>query len=63
MLGSSPFTQEVDESMLPKGFKLSTMESYNGMTDPIDHLEMFFTSIDTPKRVYLFNLAPRNISC
>ena len=33
MLGSSPFTKEVDKSMPPKGFKLPTMESYDGMTD------------------------------
>ena len=40
-LGNSPFTQEVDEAMPPKGFKLPTMESYDGTIDPIDHLEMF----------------------
>ena len=45
MLGSSPFTQEVDESMLPNGFKLLTIESYDGTVDPIDHLEMFRISM------------------
>ena len=45
MLGSSPFTQEVDKSVPPKGFKLPTMESYDKTTDPIDHLEMFRTSM------------------
>ena len=32
MLGSSPFTQEVDQAMPPKGFKLPTMEAYDGRT-------------------------------
>ena len=45
MLGSSQFTLEVDEAMLPKGFKLPTMESYDRTIDPIDHLEMFRTSM------------------
>ena len=44
-LKNSPFTQEFDESMPPKGFKLPTMDSYDGMVDLIDHLEMFRTSI------------------
>ena len=43
MLGSAPFTQEVDEVIPPKGFKLLTMETYNRSIDPIDHLEMFRT--------------------
>ena len=45
MLGSSLFTHKVDKSMLPKGFKFLTMESYDGMVDPIDHLEMFCISM------------------
>ena len=45
MLGSSSFTPKVDESMPPKGFKLPTMESYDGTVDLIDHLEMFCISM------------------
>ena len=45
MLGSSPFTKEVHKAMPPKGFKLPTMKSYGGTTNPIDHLEMFRTSM------------------
>ena len=37
--------QEVDESMTPKGFKLPTMEWYDGAVDPINHLETFCTSL------------------
>ena len=43
--GSSPFTKEVDEAMPPKGFKLPTMESYDGTIDRINHLEIFCTSM------------------
>ena len=45
MLGSSSFTQEVDDATRPKGFNLITMEAYYGSADPIDHLEMFRTSM------------------
>ena len=31
--------------MPPKGFKLLAMESYDGTVDPINHLEMFCTSM------------------
>ena len=41
MFGSFPFTQEVDNIMPLKGFKLPKMESYDETTDLIDHLEMF----------------------
>ena len=45
LLGSSPFTQEVDDTMPPKGFKLFTMESYDETTNLINHLDMFRTSM------------------
>ena len=45
ILGSFLFTSDVDESMPPKGFKLPTKESYDGTADPINHLEMFRTSM------------------
>ena len=45
LLGSSPFTQEVDDTMPPKGFKLITMESYDETTNLINHLDMFRTSM------------------
>ena len=45
MLESFQFTQEVEESMPPKSFKLPTMESYDGTTDLINNLEMFCTSM------------------
>ena len=45
MLGNSSFTQRVDESILHKRFNLPNMESYDRTADPIDHLEMFCTSM------------------
>ena len=45
MLRSFPFTHEVDKFVPPKGFKLPTMESYDGTVDPIDNLEMFCISM------------------
>ena len=45
MLGSSHFTQKVNKTMPSKGFKLPTTESYHGMVNPINHLEMFGTNM------------------
>ena len=45
MFGSSPFTQEINKAMPSEGFKLPTMNVCNESADPIDHLEMFRTSM------------------
>ncbi|OMO90118.1 S-locus glycoprotein [Corchorus olitorius] len=45
MLSSSPFSKKIDETLPPQGFKLPIMETYDGTSDPIDHLEMFKTNI------------------
>ncbi|OMP05634.1 Retrotransposon gag protein [Corchorus olitorius] len=45
MLSSSPFNKKIDETLPPQGFKLPIMETYDGTSDPIDHLEMFKTNM------------------
>ena len=51
MRWSSLFTQEFDDTMPPTGVKLCTVESYDGISDLIDHLEMFQTSSLSKDRV------------
>lgn len=33
----SPFAERIQTSLVPQLFKLPTLESYDGPTDPIDH--------------------------
>ena len=37
----SPFTREIKEEPLPTGFKIPQIPSYEGKTDPRDHLDTF----------------------
>ena len=37
----SPFTREIKEEPLPHGFKMPQIPSYEGKTDPRDHLDAF----------------------
>ena len=39
----SPFTTSVNSFPLPQKFRLPQIESYNGVKDPLDHLEIFKT--------------------
>ena len=39
----SPFTASVNSFPLPQKFRMPQMESYNGVKDPLDHLETFKT--------------------
>lgn len=32
-----PFAEHIQTSHVPKWFKLLSLESYNGSTDPVDH--------------------------
>lgn len=37
----SPFAPQIDREQVPLGFKVPQLESYDGSTDPVDHLESF----------------------
>ena len=39
----SPFTIPVNSCPLPQKFRMPHIESYNGVKDPLDHLETFKT--------------------
>ena len=39
----SPFTIQVNSCPLPQKFRMPQVESYNGVKDPLDHLETFKT--------------------
>ena len=39
----SPFTTQVNSCPLPQKFRMSQVESYDGVKDPLDHLETFKT--------------------
>ncbi|KAL2542725.1 Uncharacterized protein Adt_03703 [Abeliophyllum distichum] len=41
VLEEDPFSLEIVAVPLPKGFKQPMIESYDGVTDPLDHLRMF----------------------
>ena len=40
---NSPFTFSVNSYPLPQKFQMPQIESYNGVKDPLDHLETFKT--------------------
>ena len=42
----SLFTQEIKEEPLPHGFKMPQIPSYEGKTDPRDHLDAFNDQMD-----------------
>ncbi|XP_060968820.1 uncharacterized protein LOC133036288 [Cannabis sativa] len=44
--GTSPFTAEVRQARLPKGFQLSESLKYKGTTNPIDYIEKFNTIME-----------------
>ena len=39
----SPFTPSINSFPLPQKFRMSQIESYDGVKDPLDHLETFKT--------------------
>ena len=39
----SPFTTQVNSCPLPQKFRMPQVESYDGVKDPLDHLETFKT--------------------
>ena len=41
----SPFTASVNSFPLPPKFRMPQIESYDGVKDPLDHLETFKTLI------------------
>ena len=45
----SPFTSEVLECPLPQKFGLPQLESYDGHTDPLNHIESFKTLLNLQK--------------
>ena len=38
---TSPFSVEIQQAPLPVGFRMPTMATYEGKTDPLDHLDAF----------------------
>ena len=40
---NSPFTPSINSFPLPQKFRMLQIESYNGVKDPLDHLETFKT--------------------
>ena len=38
---TSPFSMEIQQAPLPVGFRMPTMATYEGKTDPLDHLDAF----------------------
>ena len=51
-----PFSQKIMQEQVPPNFKLPHFESYDGTTDPVDHLEAFRTTM-------LLHGAPDAILC
>ena len=43
---SSPFSLEIQQAPLPIGFRMPTMTTYEGETDPQDHLDTFNDQMD-----------------
>ena len=40
---NSPFTAQINSCPLPQKFRMPQVESYDGVKDPLDHLETFKT--------------------
>ena len=43
---TSPFSVEIQQAPLPVGFRMPTMATYEGKTDPLDHLDAFNDQMD-----------------
>ena len=43
---TSLFSAEIQQAPLPAGFRMPTMATYEGKTDPLDHLDAFNDQID-----------------
>ena len=43
---SSSFSLEIQQAPLPTGFRMSTMMTYEGKTNPQDHLDAFNDQMD-----------------
>ena len=43
---TSPFSMEIQQAPLPVGFRMPTMATYKGKTDPLDHLDAFNERMD-----------------
>ena len=41
----SPFTMAVQECLMPSKFRLPQLEPFDGLKDPLDHLNMFKTTL------------------
>ena len=41
----SPFTVAVQECLVPSKFRLPQLEPFNGLKEPLDHLNMFKTTL------------------
>ena len=41
----SPFTASINSHPLPLKFKISSLDSYDGMRDPFDHIATFKTTM------------------
>ena len=43
---SSPFSLEIQQTPLPMGFRMPTMTTYEGKTNPQDHIDAFNDRMD-----------------
>ena len=43
---TSPFSVEIQQALLPVGFRMPTMAMYEGKTDPLDHLDVLNDQMD-----------------
>ena len=41
----SPFTASISSHLLPPKFKMPSLDSYDGMCDPFDHIATFKTTM------------------
>ncbi|KAL4564204.1 hypothetical protein LXL04_028260 [Taraxacum kok-saghyz] len=57
----SPFTDEINETPVPKGLKGPRIRMYDGTGDPDDHSLYFAGTLDGSARYWLASLLPKSI--
>ena len=60
---NSPFTTKVLECSMPSKFRLSPLESFDGLKDPLDHITTFKTTLglQQPPNKILFHSIPTTL--
>ena len=57
-----PFTTSFNSFPLPQKFCMPQIESYEGVKDPLDHLETFKTLMHLHARIWFSRLMPNSIN-